>query len=153
MRSSIVRWIGGWETNATAMVSHPPGPPSSFGFWVSAFQFGFYRRFYWPTNMPTEASFAERRAIRVRIPRASQARAYSDGSGCAKVRCVASLAMLLRRWLFGLFILVFDIFLHGILGTGRIYINKFYFWRLIMAITSFIPTVWSETLQTQLDRE
>ena len=27
MRLFIVRWIGGWETNATAMVSHPPEPP------------------------------------------------------------------------------------------------------------------------------
>ena len=70
----------------------PPGPPVILWLWVSAFQFGFYRRFYWPTNMPTGASFAERRAMRVRIAREAQARAYSGGSGCAKVRGVASLA-------------------------------------------------------------
>ena len=37
MRLFIVRWIGGWETNATAMVSHPPEPPVILWF------FGFLR--------------------------------------------------------------------------------------------------------------
>ena len=93
MRLFIVRWIGGWETNATAMVSHPPEPPVILWFLGSCVSVRIL-----PTLPPASVGAdghdalrrwggaplsGKRRATRVRALRASQARAYPGGSGCA----------------------------------------------------------------------
>ena len=101
MRSSIVRWIGGWETTArrrwfqasraaSRLPPRTPRHPWALGFCVSV-------RIL-PTLLPASVGAdaptlcaagggaplsGKRRATRVRALRASQARAYPGGSGCA----------------------------------------------------------------------